>query len=187
MNKDTVQQLSKPTIALHWIVGLSIIGLLAMGLVMEDIKIDGIVPLHKSLGVLVLVFVIARVIWRLQNGWPKPVSQYKAYEQKLSRFIHWILILGTIAMPVSGICMSYFGGSNLDFFGLEIFGRNVDPADITKKLARDKEFGHFFHEMHEIAANIMIAAISLHVIGALKHHFIDKDATIKRMLGKKVV
>ena len=42
------------------------------------------------------------------------------------------------------------------------------------------------HETHEIAGKVMFVAFLLHVVGALKHHFMDKDGTLKRMLGKRI-
>lgn len=185
MQLDTPQQLSKTTIALHWIVGLSIIGLLAVGQAMDVFELYALYPIHKAFGFLIFFVVLARVAWRLKNGWPTPVSQYQRHEQILSKLVHWILIIGTVLMPVSGFLMSAVGGHGVDVFGLEIVAHNPDPLDPNKALAHNAAIAGFSHTMHDWLGKTMMAAVALHIIGALKHHHADKDNTLGRMLGKQ--
>lgn len=186
MQLDTPQQLSKITVALHWLVGLSIIGLLAVGQTMEIFEIYFLYPIHKAFGFLIFFVVIARVFWRLKNGWPTPVSNYQRHEQILSKLVHWILILGTMLMPISGFLMSAVGGHGVDVFGLEIVARNPDPIEAGKVIAHNADIAGAAHEVHDILGKIMMAAVALHIAGALKHHISDKDGTLRRMLGAKV-
>lgn len=186
MQLDTAKQLSKTTIALHWIVGLSIIGLLAVGQIMEMFEIYRLYPIHKAFGFLIFFVIMARVLWRMKNGWPTPVSEYQKHEQVLSKLVHWVLIIGTMLMPISGFLMSAVGGHGVDVFGLEIVARNPDPLDANKALAHNAAIAGAAHEVHEILGKIMMAAVALHIAGALKHHIADKDGTLRRMLGKPV-
>ena len=185
MQTDTISKLSHTTLALHWIVGLTMIGMLALGIIMEEFDMKYLMPWHKSIGILIFAFVIARVLWRIKNGWPKPVNQYKSYEQLLSKLVHWVLIVSTVLMPLSGILMSYMGGNGLEMFGLELAGRNIDAAT-GEKVARNKALAGLAHSTHGIVPTVLYVAIALHVVGAFKHHIVDKDGTLKRMIGKKV-
>lgn len=183
MNKDTATKLSTTTVALHWFVGLSMIGLLAVGQAMEAFDIYSLYPIHKALGFLIFFVVLARVLWRISNGWPTPVSQYQRHEQILSKLVHWILIIGTILMPISGFLMSVMGGHGMDVFGLEVVAKNINP-ETGKSLPHNPDIAGLAKDMHGIIGKVMMGAIALHIAGALKHHFADKDNTLRRMLGK---
>ncbi|WP_299982113.1 cytochrome b [uncultured Pseudoteredinibacter sp.] len=183
---DTAQKLSKMTVALHWVVGLMMIGLLAVGVYMEENEVYSLYPIHKSLGVLILLVVLPRVINRMRNGWPEPASQYTAIENVLSRITHYLLIVGTLLMPISGVLMSAMGGRGVYVFGLELFGKNFDAIDPTKIAPINESLAGLAHSLHGWGGDILIVAIALHVIGAVKHHVIDKDGTLRRMLGKSI-
>ena len=71
-------------------------------------------------------------------------------------------------------------------FGLEVVARNVDPDNPTKALPINKSLAAFSHSVHHWLGEAMIVAVILHVIGALKHHLIDRDGTLRRMLGARV-
>jgi len=180
MNSDL--SLSKMTIALHWLVGLSIITLIAVGIYMGENEVWSLYPIHKSVGIILSVFILYRVIRRVKRGWPKPVSQYKKHEILLSKFVHWVLIIGTVLFPLSGMMMSGAGGHGLKVFGLELLASNYNAAG--EAVALNPTLAGIGHETHEILMPVMIAAIVLHIIGAWKHHLVDKDNTLKRMLGK---
>ncbi|GAA4650025.1 cytochrome b [Kistimonas scapharcae] len=185
MQPDKPDRLSLVTIALHWLVAVSMIGMLAIGVYMVETETYSLYSWHKSFGVLIITMVIMRVIWRIKNGWPVPVSQYKSIEQSLAKAMHWILIIGTVLMPVSGTLMSAFGGNGVDLFGLELVPRNPDPENPGKVLAHNGDIAAFCHAMHHWLGYIVIGAVLLHITGALKHHCLDKDATLKRMLGSR--
>ncbi|ROS00167.1 cytochrome b561 [Sinobacterium caligoides] len=182
MKLDTADQLSAITKMLHWLVAIFMIALLFAGVYMVETEAGWLYPWHKSFGFLLLFIVIVRVAWRIKNGWPSPVGQYSTIELSLSKFIHWLLILGTLLLPISGLLMSYYAGHGIDMFGLEVIGKNIDPENPEKAIAHSKALASFFHSVHHWSGYIIIAAVTLHVVGALKHHFVDKDETMKRML-----
>ena len=68
-------------------------------------------------------------------------------------------------------------------FGWELLAENIDPNNLEEVIPLNKTLAGFSHETHEIVGNVMIVAIGLHLIGALKHHIIDKDGTLRRMFG----
>ncbi len=186
MQLDTRSKLSGNTIFLHWVVALMMIALLGTGVYMEHNELYALYPWHKSFGVLIFVFALWRVLWRMKNGWFAHVGDYSAMEKSLSKIVHYLLLIGTILMPVSGFLMSSLGGHGVALFGLELVARNPDPENMRQVIALNEPLAHFAHTMHGLGGKLIIAGVVLHVVGALKHHFVDKDGTIRRMLGARL-
>jgi cytochrome b561 len=153
---------------------------------MESYEAYALYYIHKSIGMIIIAFVLARVIWRILNGWPEPASKYSNIEHLMAKVVHWTLIIGTVALPVSGALMSGAGGHGLAIFGWELLAENIDPNNLEEVIPLNKTLAGFSHEIHEIVGNVMIIAIGLHLVGALKHHLIDKDGTLRRMFGKNL-
>jgi cytochrome b561 len=184
--KDTKTKLSGLTVALHWIVGLAFIAIIAVGFYMTNTKTFALYPLHKSFGILLLFFIVARVIWRMMNGWPVPLKDDNPMELLVGKVIHWVLILGTLIMPISGMVMSYFEGRGAYMFGLEILASNPDLANPGKVVAINAGLAHFAEEVHEIVPIVLVIAIVLHIAGAIKQHVVHKNGTLLRMKGKQI-
>ncbi len=182
MQLDTQNQLSRISIVLHWAVAILMIGLLAVGVYMSETETGSLYYWHKSFGVTIFFIVILRVAWRVKNGWPTAVGKYSILERILARLTHWVLIVGTILLPISGFLMSSIGGHGVKVFGFELVARNINPEDTSNVLAYNEFLAWLSHEMHHWLGYIIIAAVALHILGALKHHFIDKDDSLKRML-----
>lgn len=96
-----------------------------------------------------------------------------------------MLIIGTVMMPISGMLMSGAGGHGLSIFGLELLAINPDEWNPGKVIPLSKSLASLGNTLHGLGGKIMIFSITLHIIGTLKHHFIDKDSILHRMLGKK--
>lgn len=180
---DTKEKLSPLSIALHWTVGLTIIGLMAVGWYMETYEAYGLYYWHKSIGILIFAFVLVRVIWRLKQGFPQPVGAMDKLQLMLSKLVHWVLLLGTLAFPISGMMMSGAGGHGLSLFGLELLAKNKDLVT-GKTVPLNAELAQMGANMHGILLWVILGALVLHIGGALKHHLIDKDRTLLRMFGK---
>jgi cytochrome b561 len=189
---------TKTAIVLHWLIALGVFGMFALawymtGLPREapkqmaydlfDLGIytwqlaDAASPrafyfnLHKSIGITLFALIIIRVLWRITHKPPALLTSYKAWERQLSTGAHHLLYLLMIVMPASGLIMSVSGEYGVKWFGLDfISGLN------------NKSLREIFHETHEIAAILFLLIIGLHIIGALKHKFIDKDETMNRIL-----
>ena len=177
--------LSKITIGLHWIIAIGIIGLLSTGWYMANFELWAIYPWHKAAGVLLLLAIIPRVIWRLLKGWPQPLGDQKPIEQKLAKATHWILLCASLAMPISGMLYSDASGHGVAVLSLEIIPKNPsteNPSDVVPFNETLKSIGWNIH--HYLGYTIMLILL-LHIAGALKHHFIYKDKTLLRMLGRK--
>lgn len=176
----STSSLTRTEISLHWIVGLGMIAVIAMGLYMTRAENFALYGVHKSLGIILFGFILWRAVLRLRKGWPEDVSSGNRMEHGVARVIHWVLILGTIAMPLSGILDAYMSGRGLSIFGLDLLAANL--GDTGRGIAINKNLAEFGEIIHLVAAKIVIAAIILHVAGAFKHHIIDKDGTLRRML-----
>jgi len=96
-----------------------------------------------------------------------------------------VLILSTLAMPLSGVIMSVADGRGLYVFGLKLLAANRDAAG--KIIALSESLEHLMHTVHAVTANLLIAAIALHIGAALWHHFKLKDDTLRRMLARPVI
>lgn len=182
---DQRTSLSKTTITLHWLVGLSIISLLGVGWYMSEFEAYSLYPIHKSIGILIILLVIPRVIWRLKQGFPVPAQQPNPLEHLIAKLVHWTLLISTLLFPISGMMMSGGGGYGLSIFGWEVLAANYDP--VTKSAVPLSEAAAGLgHEMHGILMWVVLIALVLHIGGALKHHIIDKDGTLSRMFGKQI-
>lgn len=166
----------------HWTVALLMIGLLGVGIYMEQNNVYSLYPIHKSMGVLALLLIFPRVINRMTKGWPEPVanSNYAKHEVILSKIIHWVLIIGTVLMPISGMIMSGAGGHGIEVFGIELLSKNINAAG--EAIPLNEQAASIGHKIHGLLGKVLIGCIALHVIGAFKHHFLDKDDTLKRMI-----
>lgn len=156
--------------------------LIGVGLYMSENEVWYLYPIHKSIGVILFAFILYRVIRRAKRGWPQPASDYKSHEIILSKLVHWVLLIGTVMFPISGMMMSGAGGHGIKVFGLELLASNYNAAGET--VALNETFAELGHETHEILATVMMIAIAIHIIAALKHHLVDKNYTLKRILGK---
>jgi len=183
--KDTAQKLSPLSVALHWLVGVGVIAMLAIGLAMEEFELRFLYPVHKSIGIILLAFIVWRVWWRAVNGWPRPLGDDPQWQRIAARAAHMVLILGTLVMPLSGVIMSIADGRGLYVFGLELLAANRDAAG--KIIALSESLEHLMHTVHAVTANLLIAAIALHIGAALWHHFKLKDDTLRRMSGRTVI
>ncbi|CAJ2376904.1 MAG: cytochrome b [Gammaproteobacteria bacterium] len=180
--KDTKEKFSTQTIALHWIIGVGMIAMIALGTYMAAVPyVSVLYSTHKSIGVLLLIVILGRIWWRMVNGWPQPVREFPRAQLIIARISHWTLIVGTALMPISGIGSSGFGGYGVAVFGVQLIPSNFG-AD-GKAIAFNEGLAHFSHSLHYYAGNVLIAVIVLHLAAALKHHFFDKDNVLRRMLS----
>lgn len=173
--KNSKTRFGSIAIILHWVMALLIIGLLALGLYMvrlplslDKLKFYG---WHKECGLLVLFLVFFRLIWRLGNE--TPALALPRLEKIAALSMHWALYVLLFAMPITGWFMTSAAGFPVSFFGL---------FTVPNLIAPDEQARIFFAWVHEWLAYALITAVCLHTLAALKHHFINKDDILRRML-----
>lgn len=127
--------------------------------------------MHKSAGVLLMMLLSLRLIWRLMNVQPELPRDLPPLLQKAIRLAHYALYALALSMTFSGMLMSLYGGHSVPFFGLfEIRGWQHNP-----------ELGRWFWQAHGVIAKALLTLIGLHVLGALWHHYVRRDQVLRRM------
>lgn len=171
--------LGRTTRLLHWIVGLSVLGMLASGYGLawtpSGPDKSAWVQAHKSFGMLVLAGALVRLTWRVWEGWPPALASHRSLERWAATCLHVFLIAATLAMPLSGIARSLAYGRSV-----AVFGWTVIPQLLPQK---HEDLSAGFSGLHDGLALILAAAIGLHILAALKHHAVAGDETLRRMLG----
>lgn len=165
-------------ILMHWLIALAIIGLYPLGLYITGLTYYDpdyrIMPhWHKSIGLLVLGLLALRLGWRLINRPPAPLPQPKLLTIA-THLVHNLLYLLLIVVLISGYLISTADGRAIDLFNW--FAVPALPA-----LMENQE--DVAGVVHYYSATALIVLSALHALAALKHHFINKDDTLKRMFG----
>lgn len=169
---------SRGAIAFHWIIALLIAGNFAGAWLAEDLpKAEQMEMMgyHKAFGLLVLALTIARIAWRLTHQPPPLVETLKAWEAALAKVLHALMYFLMLAIPLAGwgLHSAFSKGQAVSAFGLAV------PA---LPVGSDKPTVGMFHELHEVFATLMLVLFAVHVAAALKHHLVDKDGTMRRMV-----
>jgi cytochrome b561 len=181
-----IAKYSGVAVFLHWVVAILIICNVSLSLSFDlfpDEMKRFAYDTHKSIGMTVLGLLIMRVLWRLTHKPPAYPAHYKPWEKRVSHAVHMILYFVMIALPVTGwlhdsawkaapeIPMNWFG-----LFEIPRISMIMGQDDATKE-SLHKLFG----EWHEWSGYALYALVFLHVSGALKHQFIDKQPELQRM------
>lgn len=195
--KQTPSRYTKTAIILHWLIAIFIALMFVLGWYMAELPKEapkqiaydlfdlGVYTwqlaeeasprtfyfnLHKSLGLTVLALIVLRVLWRITHTPPAALSSYKAIEKKVATATHHSLYLLMLAVPVTGLIMAINSKYGVKWFGIDVI------AGLDNKPVRD-----FFECTHEFVGIVLLVLIGIHLLGALKHKFIDKDDTMSRM------
>lgn len=160
----------------HWVLAALMIAMLLSGLALGHAPlgdaISGVLrDWHKALGVVVLALGLWRVGWRLLHGFPEGGVPAPAWQAWAAKAAHWGLLAAIVGMPLSGVLMTLFAGRPLAVGPLTIPG--APEVEWLAGLAR---------EVHPAGGLALTGLVALHVGAALKHHLVDRDETLRRML-----
>ena len=179
--KNTANRYGAIAVALHWLVAFTVIGLAILGLWMVDLNYYSpyyrSAPFwHKSIGITLAGVIVLRLVWRVVNPRPAPISGHMRWERRLATLVHSLLYVLLVVIVVSGFLISTAKGQ-----GVSVFGWFDIPAVLTGLPEQADRAGavHYW-----VAISVLVLA-GLHALGALKHHFIDRDDTLRRMLGMR--
>lgn len=167
-------------VVLHWLVSLPVFILFALGWWMTELDYyDSWYKLgpwwHKSIGVLLFLTVILRLCWRVITPPPQPLSNHRPWEIKIAHTVHLLLYLLLLVTMLSGYLIS-----TADNRPIDVFGWFTVPATITSIPDQEDVAGL----VHLIVASTLIGLVLLHAAAALKHHFVDRDRSLIRILGR---
>lgn len=160
---------------LHWSAALLVFGLFALGLWMRSLNYyhpwyNTAPQLHTSFGIVFIVLVFLRLFWRATTTPPPPLGENRL-EHALAAIVHAFLYGLLIALAITGYLYASADGKASSIFGI------VELPVLIRSKALADQVG----DLHEWFAYAIIAIAALHVIGALKHHVIDHDDTLRRM------
>ncbi len=178
--KNNATRFGVIAIVLHWLVALTVFGLFAMGWWMTGLDYyDSWYKLtpwwHKSIGMLLFLVVLLRLGWRLFTPPPPPPASHRPWEIKLAHLVHPLLYVLLLTTMLSGYFIS-----TADNRPIAVFDWFSIPATITS-IPNQADMAGWIHLV--VACSLLGLAL-LHAVGALKHHFIDRDATLKRIFGR---
>ena len=164
-------------IGLHWLVALLILGSFVVGTYMVDLDLSPwklkVYSWHKWIGVTVFLLVAVRLAWRLTHRAPAPPSAMPLWQRHGAAISHALLYLLTIVVPVSGWVMSSAGGFPVAYFGV---------LKLPDLVVKNKELFEVMKSVHYVLNKTLLTVVVLHVAAALKHHYVDRDDVLARML-----
>ncbi|MNK73205.1 hypothetical protein D3C87_926980 [compost metagenome] len=169
------------SIFMHWGVALVVFGLFALGLWMVGLDYYSswrkeAPDLHKSIGLVLLGVMVLRVLWRFISPPPPTLQSYSRMTRIGATFGHAFLYLSLFVVMIAGYLIS-----TADGVGIPVFGLFEVPALVSGLPDQADTAG----VIHFYLAWVLVIFSGLHALAALKHHFIDRDATLTRMLGRK--
>ena len=164
----------------HWLVAALVAGLFGLGywmvgLTYYDSWYQRGPDIHRSIGVLLFVLMLVRLGWRVINPRPAPVPGHRRWEITAAHAAHGLLYVLLFVTMASGYLISTADGSSISVFGW------FDVPSITGRIKGMEDTAGAVH--YWVTWSVVVLA-GVHALGALKHHFIDKDNTLRRMLGR---
>lgn len=177
--RNTQNRYGWVSISIHWITAVTVIGMFVLGLWMVELTYYDewyrTAPLiHKGIGVMLLLLTLFRLLWKRLNLRPDEIEEHKPIERKLAKIAHAMLYILLFALMLTGYLISTADGRALEVFDWFSIPATISGIEHQEDIAGD---------IHEILAFSLIGFVLLHAAGAIKHHVIDKDNTLKRMLG----
>jgi cytochrome b561 len=167
---------TRTAVALHWTVGALVITALSMGWIMTDMAISPlrlqVYSVHKWIGITILTLFFVRALWRLTHPAP-PLLPMPAWQRRSAQCLHGFLYLMLLVQPITGWIFSNASGRAIVYLGL---------IPLPNLVGKDKTLAATFKNLHSTGGLVLAIAVGLHVLVALKHHFIDRDDTVRRML-----
>lgn len=178
--RNSAERYGLVAIVLHWAIAVLAFGQIGLGLTMMRVESQrlafDLIQWHKSTGFLIFGLFALRLAWRLANPLPRQPASLRPWERRLAAAVHRLLYALFLALPLSGwtlVSASVLGIPTL-VFGLFLLPHL--PVEISEP---NENFWRFVHHLLAYAA---IALIAGHALAALRHHFILRDETLKRML-----
>jgi cytochrome b561 len=168
---------SNVSLVFHW--GIALLVVTQIVLIMLHDATEGpmsreYVQIHKSVGLSILVLTLARIGWRFANpAIPLPAGT-PGWQKVAARTTHVLFYVLLIGLPLGGWAASSAGGRDIEWFGLFTW-----PA---LPLPLDRDLAGSFMDAHEAGVKVLYVLMILHIGAALKHHFIDRDNVLHRMI-----
>jgi cytochrome b561 len=174
-------------IVLHWLMAVLIVGNVVLAWVVDSLPEEHVrlaIDTHKSVGITVIGLLVMRVLWRIGHRPPAwPAGFLSVWEGRLAHLVHLGLYALMLALPLSG-WLHDSAWKAADTHPMTLFGLVPWPrfGFITSMEPVTKEHWHdVFGEVHEAMAVVLYVLVALHVVGALKHQWVDRKQALQRM------
>lgn len=174
----TPKRYGAPAIAVHWLMAFGIFAAFGMGVYMVDIP--GITPFklklfnwHKWLGVSLFALLALRLVVRLFTKTPAYPAHWSVRTVRLAKLGHAALYVLMLAVPLLGYFYSLAAGFPVVWFGV---------IELPVLIERDLALKDLLKTVHELSAKALVLLVVGHVLMALKHHLVDKDGVLGRMI-----
>lgn len=166
--------------AIHWFMAVLIFGLLGLGFYMEGLPLSPtklqLYSWHKWAGVTVFALVVIRLAWRITHRPPALPAHMSVLERTAAHGGHYLLYVLMFAIPLSGWLMSSAKGIQTVWFGV---------LPLPDLLAKDKALGDLLQTVHMSLNLLLVAVLLAHIGASFKHHLIDRDDVLTRMLPRR--
>ena len=175
--KPSPERYTGVAITLHWLIAAAILCTFLLAQYMTELQLSPVklklYSYHKWIGVTIFLLVLIRLAWRVAHRPPPPPVSMPAWQHSAAGIAHFFLYALTLAIPVSGWLMSSALGFQVVYLGL---------LPIPDLLAKNKDMADQLKQLHEALNWLMVLVVALHVAAALKHHLVDRDDVLRRML-----
>lgn len=180
---NTSHSFGSLTRSLHWLTALLILTAMPLGLYANSLPVDTaaavafkaqLFSVHKTIGVAAFFTALIRILAALAQSRPLPLHPDRIWETRAAEAVHWMLYISLLAVPLTG----WIHHAAITGFApiLWPFGQTLPFVPKSEAVARAASAAHW------VFTKLLAAAILLHIAGALKHHIIDRDTTLMRML-----
>ena len=173
---------SRTAVVLHWVIGLLVLSTIPLGLYgasSESTAAQTATNTHKTIGIAILLLTLVRIGWRLAHKPPALAQSMPAWQRRAARISHALFYVLLLILPLSGWWMSSavpkrhpfgIGGWEIPFLPVPRGWASAGPAYLV----------------HVSLGFLMIGLVLLHIFAVIKHHYVDRDDTLARMLPRKL-
>jgi cytochrome b561 len=174
--KNTTSEWGSLARLLHWIIAVLVVLQFVLAWTADEMPEDSpqqltLIARHISFGITLLALAAVRILWRFGTPTPAPPAGARGWETKLAHATLGSLYLLLLAIPISGYLMTAAHGDPVAWFGVQLLSL----------VSKDAAIGRPAHEAHEILGWVLLVLVGLHVLAALKHHFIARNDVLRRM------
>ena len=163
--------------SLHWLIAPLMLGLIAIGSYMTTLSDENplffrLLDLHQTIGLSVFCLFFVKVAWRLVTPYPEQLATLARWESLLARIVHGMLMLAMVVIPIFGYLFATALGDEISIY---------DVFEIPSLMELNKAQSELVITIHVVLAYSIGVLIALHILAALKHHFVDKNEILRRM------
>lgn len=163
--------------SLHWLIVALMCLQVALALIFKQLPrgpmLHALIGYHRSIGITIFSLAVIRLFWRWANPVPALPTTLKPYERVLARFTHAALYVVLFAMPLDGWIGSWAHGTPVRWF---------DVLTVPAPVGKNPSLSNVMWDIHYALAMSLGVIVTVHIAGALKHHFFLKDDVLRRML-----